>query len=139
MRSWLLRRISDTGAMGRGDVMPRRFPSIVAGDFYTTGTINRHGSWEGDCLWCGLPEAEAPGLLAPPVGESWDTYFVRQPATPEELDAAIASTEVCCMSAVRYGGRDRAVLQRIHPAVADYRISWVGTVVRQSDPWWRIW
>jgi hypothetical protein len=51
----------------------RRFPKNVPGSFYTTG----------ECLACTLPEKEAPDLLVPLDEANSDTYFVRQPQTPE--------------------------------------------------------
>lgn len=58
--------------------IPIRFEKNVAGDFYTTG----------DCMACDAPEAEARDLLAPLENDNWDTYFVRQPETAEEIERA---------------------------------------------------
>ncbi len=91
---------------------PRRFPKNASGPFYTLGTCHK-GKWSGDCLWCQAPEAEAPELLAPIDEQNVDTYFVRQPATPEEIEYACRAIEVCCVSALRYGGTDPAIIQRL--------------------------
>ena len=53
-----------------------RLDKNAPGAFYTTG----------QCLACGTPEAEAPMLLAPLAADNWDTYFVRQPETLEEVE-----------------------------------------------------
>ena len=47
---------------------------------------------------------------------------MRQPENDDELAAAINSTAVCCVLAIRYGGRDRAIIRRLHndPDVCDY-------------------
>jgi hypothetical protein len=62
---------------------------------------------------CGAPEAEAPELFAPLEGENCDTYFVRQPATPDEVERACRAAQVCCLNAVRYGGDDASVIRRL--------------------------
>ena len=80
-----------------------RLPKNAPGDFYTTG----------GCLFCGAPEAEAPDLLAPLAGDNWDTYFVRQPATAEEIEQACRAVTACCANAVRYGGADPKIIRRL--------------------------
>ncbi len=109
--------------------MPTRFPKNAQGDFYTTGSQDRNGEWCGDCLACGLPENEAPDLLAKLNETNIDTYFIKQPVTSEEINRAIAATKVCCVDAVRYGGKDKDIISRIHPSLCDYRISESGNVV----------
>jgi len=108
---------------------PLRFPKNVDGPFYTTGHQGRATDdptsptvWCGDCLWCGAPEAEAPTLFAPFDDTYTNTYFVRQPSTPEELEQAIMSALVCCVFAVRYGGTDREIISKLgnDPNVCDY-------------------
>ena len=96
--------------------MSPRFPKNAQGDFYTTG----------DCLSCGAPENEAQDLLAPLTGENSDTYFLRQPVTPEEIERACAAIEVCCVDALRYGGTDSRVLKRLGNSrlCCDYPMSW---------------
>jgi hypothetical protein len=81
----------------------RRCPKNVPGDFYTTG----------DCLACGVPETEAPDLLAPLSDANFDTYFVRQPVTAAEIDRACNAVEVCCVDALRYCGTDPQIRKRL--------------------------
>ena len=106
-----------------------RFPKNVEGDFYTTGTIALDGEWMGDCLWCGLPEMEASDLLAPLDNDNLDTYFVRQPISPEEIERALSALEVCCVNALRYGGKDKNILKRLDSSLCDYKINKLGKVV----------
>lgn len=113
-----------------------RFPKNAGGDFYTTGYKGCDGSWAGDCLQCDLPESEAPLLMAPLTENNNDTYFLKQPTNSMELEQAIGATEVCCVDAVRYGGKDKSVLRRVHPALSDYKISVFGFVVQNK--WWLI-
>ena len=80
-----------------------RFRKNVPGPFYTTG----------DCLACDAPEHEAPDLLAPLIGDNLDTYFVRQPTTPDEVERACRALEVCCVIALRYGGTDPNIIRRL--------------------------
>ena len=83
--------------------MPPRLEKNVSGPFYTTG----------ECLACGAPEHEAPELFAPLEGGNFDTYFVRQPVSNEELERACRAAEVCCVGAVRYAGVDAAIIRRL--------------------------
>jgi hypothetical protein len=108
---------------------PRRFPKNADGPFYTLGTQSRETNspdaqlvWCGDCLSCEAPELEAPDLLAPLSLENMDTYFVRQPATPEEVANACMAARVCCVAALRYGGRDRSIINQLqnNPELCDY-------------------
>jgi hypothetical protein len=92
---------------------PDRFPKNVPGPFYTLGDKGEDGVWCGRCLCCGLPENEAPTLLAPLSDSNDDTYFVQQPQTDQEIDAACWAVEVCCVNALRYGGRDPKILDRL--------------------------
>ena len=75
----------------------------MPGPFYTTG----------DCMACDAPEHEAPDLLAPLTGNNSDTYFVRQPSTPDEVERACRALEVCCVAALRYGGTDPNIIRRL--------------------------
>jgi hypothetical protein len=121
---------------------PRRFWKNVPGDFYTTG----------DCLACEAPEHEAPDLLAPLGGDNSDTYFVRQPETPEELERACRALEVCCAAALRYGGRNPAVIRRLgnDPEYCDRllpggpvpRPDWLAeyrAAATRERRWWQFW
>lgn len=108
---------------------PRRFPLNAPGPFYTTGgqrsSSNQPSAervWTGDCLSCEAPEAEAPELLAPLDDNNSDTYFLRQPSTPEEVQHACWALGVCCVAALRYGGQDRSIIRRLgnDPELCDY-------------------
>ena len=103
---------------------PHRLEKNAPGPFYTTG----------ECMACEAPEVEAPDLLAPLEGENYDTYFVRQPETPEEVERACRAAEVCCVSAIRYGGTDPAIIRRLsnHPEYCDHLLP--GGPIPQ--PWW---
>ncbi len=86
--------------------MPSSNPRLALnapGSFYTTG----------DCMACGAPEAEAPELLAPLEADNFQTYFLRQPQTPEEVEHACSAIQVCCVEALRYGGTDASIIRRL--------------------------
>jgi hypothetical protein len=85
------------------DHLPHRLEKNAPGDWYTTG----------ECMACGAPEAEAPELLSPLTDDDLETYFTRQPATAAELAHACRAAEVCCVTSLRYGGRDPAVIRRL--------------------------
>ena len=97
-------------------VQPRRqrCPLNSPGPFYTTG----------QCMACEAPEAMAPDLLAPLTGGNYTTYFVRQPQTPEEVERACSAIVVCCVMDLRYGGTDRAIIERLgnDPLACDWVI-----------------
>jgi hypothetical protein len=90
----------------------KRLPKNAPGPFYTLGYYC-HGRWCGECLACEAPEAEAPDLLAPLKDGNQDTYFLRQPATPDEIERACRAIEVCCVAALRYAGTDPAIIRRL--------------------------
>jgi hypothetical protein len=48
------------------------------GAFYTTG----------ECIASGTSESEAHELLAPLDDDNHDTYFIRQPQTPDDVERA---------------------------------------------------
>ncbi len=108
----------------------RRFPKNASGPFYTTGTQTQEG-WGGDCLECQAPEAEAPDLLAPQTEGNWDTYFVKQPQTEAEIQRACMAIRVCCVSALRYGGRDPEIIRMLGntPDYSDYILDSEGRIV----------
>ena len=121
---------------------PRRFPKNADGSFYTTGYQTRETDapdaklvWCGDCMQCEAPEAEAPELLAPLNDESIDTYFVRQPSTQEETSKACMAARVCCVSALRYGGRDPTIIAELQndPELCDHIIDDNGKCVMTVD------
>jgi hypothetical protein len=79
------------------------------GDFYVE---------DGMCIACGAPKAAAPGLVVfhiDPDGNDRRThcYFRRQPISPTEVEQAIQAVHVSCCAAVRYGGSDPTILQRL--------------------------
>jgi hypothetical protein len=92
--------------------MIQRFKKKVPGPFYTSG----------ECLACGAPEYMAPDLLAPLDDENYETYFLKQPTTPEEIERACQAIEVCCVDALRYGGNDPSIIKRLgnNPNCCDY-------------------
>lgn len=103
----------------------RRHPRNAEGPFYVV---------LDDCMLCEAPVAEAPDLMAwdhgGPSGHA-HCFFERQPDTPEELDRAIRAIRVSCCGAVRYGGADAAVLERIarhDPGACDALAERKGTV-----------
>lgn len=118
-----------------------RFEKNATGPFYTTG----------DCLACAAPEDEAPDLLAPLEGDNYDTYFVRQPETPEEIERTCRALEVCCVAALRYGGTDPAIIRRLgnDPEYCDNllpggpipRPDWLAErrEAARKKPWWQFW
>jgi hypothetical protein len=62
------------------------------------------------CILCGIPEEIAPELFR--TGED-HCFFLRQPRSRQEVDAAIEamlSSEVDC---IRYGGADPEIMKRI--------------------------
>lgn len=86
------------------DALPHaRLARNAPGDWYTTG----------ECMACGAPETQAPELLWPLADGDLDTYFVRQPATPTEVEHACRAAEACCVTALRYGGCDPAIIRRL--------------------------
>jgi hypothetical protein len=124
-----------------------RFEKNAPGPFYGTG----------ECTACGAPELEAPHLLAPLEGENYDTYFVRQPATPDEVEQACRALESCCVRALRYGGQDPAIIRRLgnDPELCDHLLPGppiprpqlpsvevpqpTGDKPRASKTWWQFW
>jgi hypothetical protein len=60
---------------------------------------------------CGAPEMEA-GTLMSHDGKG-HCFFVRQPTTTEETDAAILSLWSSCCGAIRYCGHDHEILVRL--------------------------
>ena|SRR5881394_4171339 len=125
------------------DLTHPRHPRNAPGPFYTTG----------ECMACGAPEDEAPELLAALDDDNYETYFVRQPTTPEEVERACRAAEVCCVSAVRYGGADPAIIQRLgnRATYCDHllpggpiRFAWETeeqwrAARGRCRPWWAFW
>jgi hypothetical protein len=124
-------------------IHPERFPKNAPGPFYSLGDVGADGTWCGQCLACTLPESEAPTLLAALDEHNSDTYFVRQPETSEEVEAACSAAEVCCVSAIRYGGTDVTIIRRLGSEYCDFA-SLYGVGPKRptrSDKrrWWQFW
>ena len=89
-----------------------------------------------------LPEGEAPTLLNDDEDE-YDTFFVRQPQTHEEVEQACCAIDVCCTEALRYGGQDRAIIERLgnNPAYCDYNLAGKLNNIRGSlyGNWYHRW
>ena len=102
---------------------PNRTSKNVDGDFYSTGYWMSDGEC-GDCLDCGLPEGEAPELLAD-LDKFDYTHFVKQPVTNVETERACNACEVCCVNALRYGGKNIEIIQRLYntPDYCDYLVT----------------
>jgi hypothetical protein len=60
---------------------------------------------------CGAPEVVAGALMS--HDGKGHCFFVRQPTTAEEVNAAILSLWCSCCGAVRYGGHDHGILVRL--------------------------
>ena len=120
---------------------PSRFPKNAPGPFYTIGDQYDDGSWCGRCLSCGVPEAEAPSLLAKLADSNGDTYFLKQPVSDEEIKQACRAVEVCCVDALRYGGRDERIIRRLGPEYCDFEIVRGETRLRINSKrrWWQFW
>lgn len=78
-----------------------RHPLNAPGDFYVE---------DDSCTLCGAPEAEATGLMA---HSDEGCYFTRQPETDSEIEQAINAIAVSCVSAVRYGGKDKNIIAQL--------------------------
>jgi hypothetical protein len=91
---------------------PDRGTRNVTGAFY---------SLEGGCLDCRLPESEAPTLLSDD-DDDYETFFVKQPETDDETEQACKALEVCCVQALRYGGTNKKIIERLgnSPAFCDH-------------------
>jgi hypothetical protein len=78
-----------------------RNPKNAAGPFYVV---------KGQCISCGAPRAEAPGLVT--LDED-GCYFHKQPETPAEVNDAIRAMFVSCIEVYRYGGDDPNIRHRL--------------------------
>ena len=81
-------------------------------------------------------------LLAPLDDDNSDTYFLRQPETAEEVDAACSAVEVCCIDAIRYGGRDVAIIERLGLEYCDFAAEFgIGRRYPKHAHrhWWQFW
>jgi hypothetical protein len=106
------------------DDLRKRDPRNARGPFYAVEKL---------CLACGLPEDEAPDLLADLDETGGDTYFVKQPTTPEEVERACSALDVCCVKALRYAGDDPAIIQRLQKWSAECCDATEGKPVRLPD------
>ena len=83
-----------------------------------------------------------PELLARLGNGNYDTYFVKRPTTPGEIEEACRAIEVCCVAALRYGGTDPAIIKRLgsKPEYCDYIVindSLVYVGPPRPLSWWR--
>lgn len=85
----------------------KRHPEEVPGDFYVQCEI---------CLACEIPCDEAPDLMGRPYSSEkhHGCFFLKQPATPDEIDRACNAVSHSCIEAVRYTGNDAAILQKLY-------------------------
>ncbi len=100
-----------------------RNPKNAVGPFYVV---------KGQCISCGAPAAEAPGLVTHDDEEG--CYFHKQPATPGEVDDGIRAVFVSCIKAYRYGGTDPTIRRRLaelgHSDVCDHPLEGHPAVLR---------
>ena len=82
-----------------------RYPLNAEGPFYVE---------DGECLACMAPEYEASELMGYDSDKA-HCYFKRQPNTPEELEHAINAVACSEVGALRYGGDDDYILERLMP------------------------
>lgn len=80
----------------------QRNPKNAAGPFYVL---------KGQCISCGAPPAEAPGLVT--LDDDEGCYFHKQPETPSETNDAIRAICVSCVAAYRYGGTEPTIRRRL--------------------------
>jgi len=78
------------------------YPKNAPGDFYVENEC---------CIACEAPMRSAPDLIEHD-DDSSHCYFKKQPQTSEEIERAIEACMVSCVEAVRYRGRDPAILSR---------------------------
>lgn len=104
---------------------PERDPRGVAGAFYTRGL----------CLAGGPPQWSAPSLISELATNDYDTFFVRQPETAEEIEQACSAIQSCCFSDLRYGGQDAAIISRLGntPEYSDFLIDEAGRVYLRTS------
>lgn len=123
---------------------PQRFPKNAPGSFYSLGSVGTDKTWSGQCRACKLPEAKAPTLLAALDDNNSDTFFIRQPETELEIEQACLAAEVCCVSAIRYGGKDEKIIRRLGSTYCDFAIldgaePQLPTNRRREKHWWQFW
>ena len=74
---------------------------------FSPHSSNAHGPFyvaNGECISCGAPELEAPLLMS--HDQTGHCFFVRQPGSTEETNAAIRSWQRGHHAAVQFGTAD---------------------------------
>jgi hypothetical protein len=84
--------------------LPQRVRENAPGDFYVEA---------GCCMSCCLVHGEAPELLNDPGEPFRECYFRRQPRTAEEVERAIDAICLSEMAALRYGGTDPEIIDKL--------------------------
>src|SRR5580765_2788781 len=88
----------------------QRHPLNAEGPFYVS---------HGECISCGSPHVVAPELMAWEMnakGHVTHCYFRKQPETPQEIEQAILAMRASCCGALRYGGSDPEIIQKLEDA-----------------------
>jgi hypothetical protein len=102
-------------------IHPDRAKENCDGPFYTVDI--------GCDCGCGLPEELAPSLVKNTGDCKWQTYFHKQPESPEELALAIKAVNLCPIHDIRYGGTDVKIIAKIKSGQSDYEINKSGVAV----------
>ncbi|WP_162042722.1 hypothetical protein [Undibacterium sp. YM2] len=75
--------------------------------------------------------------------ENLDTYFLQQPQSAEEIEQACSAIEVCCVDALRYGGKDPKILMRLKMTnCCDHASPLRPSYQSPGSPakkWWQFW
>ena len=79
-------------------------PANVPGDFYVE---------DGCCLFCGMPEQEAPDIFGWAGPSPSHCVVKRQPQTLPELDRTFNAMSHGDVDCVRYRGNDRDIRHRL--------------------------
>ena len=88
----------------------RPHPKNAPGGFYVEDT---------ECMSCGVPHAFAPELMdwdTDPEGRPSHCFFRKQPETALELIHAVRAVEGSCCGALRYGGTDAEIIDKLRAA-----------------------
>ena len=99
----------DQSKCGNSRPAIERHPLNVEGPFYIEKDV---------CVGCGIMHQAAPELMGMheyPPGEPghFHCFVKRQPVSAEELDRAMEAMTVSEVAALRYGGTDPAILQKL--------------------------
>jgi len=100
---------------------PERATENIEGPFYTVEI--------GVDCGCGLPESVAPLLLKTTDDRRYQTYFTKQPSSPEEIHQAIEAINICPIHEIRYGGKNPEIIKLVNSGQSDYIINSLGQVV----------